>query len=211
MKPSNKFFMFLILVIALLAFYHSLFPLPATVILNRFLALSGFFLLCMSLLIGPLVVLRPKEFASLIRTRAIVGIASFILVAAHFVISLFVMYQGDLGIITDSRVAIAVPALAIMLLLALLSNEWAIKKLGIIAWKNIQRLAYLAFALSLIHYILEAKGLFVPVGSNIFVNLAEVFALLLAAATILLQISGAIVCSRRKNCGEECTEACENR
>ncbi|VVB65373.1 Sulfoxide reductase heme-binding subunit YedZ [Candidatus Gugararchaeum adminiculabundum] len=191
MNKANKFFLLLISTIALLALYHALFPLPAYVVFDRFFALSGFFLLCVSMALGPLAILWPKEFCQLIETRRAVGIAACVFVLMHFIVAFGVQYRMQAGMLfAETPLLIALPALAIIALLAIFSNDYSVRMLGGKNWKNIQRLVYIAFVLSLIHYLLQAKGLFVPVGGITFVNIAEVFALAIGAATIILQLAG---------------------
>jgi DMSO/TMAO reductase YedYZ heme-binding membrane subunit len=81
-------------------------------------------------------------------------------------------------------------AFLILALMTITSTDWALKKLGFFKWKTIQRLVYIAFALSLAHFLLSTKGLFVAVGNQIFVNAAEVALLALAGIVIILQVLG---------------------
>jgi DMSO/TMAO reductase YedYZ heme-binding membrane subunit len=60
-------------------------------------------------------------------------------------------------------------------------------------WKNIQRGAYLVFALSMVHFIFMANGL------TTVQNIVEVALLLLGIATVILQVWGFLTVRARKN------------
>ncbi|MDO8647479.1 MAG: ferric reductase-like transmembrane domain-containing protein [Candidatus Diapherotrites archaeon] len=183
-------YIFLALATVLLAAYQSLFPIPALTSTIRFLALEGFFLLCVSLIVGPLAVLNPEKFCALIKPRKAIGIASFAVVLAHFFLA-FANFKADPAVFFSSpSLSIAFFAFLILVLIALTSTQWALEKLGFFKWKTIQRLAYFVFALSLAHFLLSSNGLFVVFGSKVFVNAAEISMLALAGITIALQVLG---------------------
>jgi len=202
MNKASLLYLILFGAIALIGAYEALFPLPASTTFTRFFALSAYLLLCVSLIIGPLVVLRPKEFGQLMEPRRAVGIACFIFVLLHVLLVISIRFGGNFGVIfSGANMWIATLAAAILLALTITSSDYAIRKLGPAAWKNIQRLNYLAFALSSLHFISYATGLFVNVNGNTFVNAAEVSLLLLGAVAVILQAAGFV--ARRKNKGNE--------
>ncbi len=191
MKQSYLF-LALFAAIALVGAYHALFAVPVAVAFTRFLALSGFLLLCTSLMIGPLAVLWPKGFAPLVEARRAVGVSAFVFVLLHFLLTAAVIFKWQLAplILSGTPFWAAISATLMLFALTITSTDHAIRFLGASNWKNLQRLAYVAFALSFAHFLLKANGLFANAGGKAFVNLAEVFALALGILTILLQIAG---------------------
>lgn len=198
MNKASLLYLILFGAIALIGAYEALFPLPAPTAFTRFFALSAYLLLCVSLMIGPLVVLRPKEFVQLMEPRRAVGIACFIFVLLHVLLAVSIGFGGNIGVLFyGANMWVATLATLILLALTLTSSDYAIRKLGPAAWKNIQRLNYLAFALASLHFISYATGLFVNVNGNMFVNAAEVSFLLLGVLTVILQVAG--FAARRKS------------
>ena len=191
MKPS-KMFLILFFASALLAAYQAMFPVTASIAFTRFLGLEGFMLVCMSMMIGPLMVLRPLEYAPLVEPRRAVGLASFFIIALHIFLATALEYEYNLaGELNQFPIFVAVPAALIFLALALTSSDVAIHKLGVANWKTLQRFVYLAFILSFSHFLQMSTGLLTTTPSGLrFVNLSEVAMVLLGFATIGLQIAG---------------------
>ncbi|VVC04531.1 Sulfoxide reductase heme-binding subunit YedZ [Candidatus Bilamarchaeum dharawalense] len=197
MQKISFLFLLLILGIALIGVYQSMFPVPTVTAYDRFFALSSFFLLCISLIIGPLVTIWPKEYAQLIEPRRAVGITTFIFIVLHFFLAMTSVFNWQLNVILASVPSlVAVLATVILLILTLTSSDFAVKVLGPVWWKRIQQFNYLAFILSFVHFVLRANGLFTPIGTKVFVNLSEVALVLLGVATVGLQIAGFVT---RKN------------
>lgn len=196
MNKVSQFFLFLFIAVSLIALGNSLVEARSGISSGtRFLALSGFFLLTVTLAIGPLAVIWPSRFAHLIEPRRAVGIASFFLVFFHSFVSFAYQFDWDLTIFLSNFPAqIGILALAIFLPLAITSADWATKRLGPVFWKNLQRLNYFAFLISLWHFVLKANGL-----SFSKPNLTEFFLLAFAFAAIGLQLAGFIVVIGRKN------------
>jgi DMSO/TMAO reductase YedYZ heme-binding membrane subunit len=199
MQKNSWFFLILLTAVALLATYQSFFPLPASISINRFLALAGFLLVCISLIIGPLATIWPKTFIPLMEPRRAIGITAFVFIVLHVLLSFLSTFNGRIDLILNTIPAlIAIPALLIFLVLTLTSCDYAIKILGPKTWKGIQYFNYLAFVLSFAHFILQATGLFMPVNNTTFVNIAEVFAVLMGIATVILQFTGFLIRMNRK-------------
>lgn len=188
----TKTWIAIIFVLALLLIYSFLFPLPPQTILIRFFALAGFFLLCVTLIIGPSFICFGKECAPLIKHRRRMGVLSFVFVAIHFLLVLIYSYNLSLlPIISNVWILVALPALIILFILAVTSVNKIIQVFGFYFWKWLQRLVYIAFILSFIHFVFDTNGLFIPLsGGIVFVNLAEVILIVLGALTILLQLIG---------------------
>ena len=191
MHKTSFLFLLLLLGVALLGTYHALSGDSATVLAVRFLALCAFFLLCVSLMIGPLAVFWPHQFAPLIEPRRAVGLAAFLFGALHVLLALSLYFGWDVGAaVSFLPNLIAAPAAVILLAGALTSCDFAVNRLGMAKWKSIQRFVYAAFVLLLAHFLLESNGLFAKGGKAVPLNLAEAALVLLAAATIILQIAG---------------------
>ncbi|MFH1785505.1 MAG: ferric reductase-like transmembrane domain-containing protein [Candidatus Micrarchaeota archaeon] len=178
----------------LLGFYETMNSESTTVAFVRFSALAAYLLLCITLLIGPLVTLWPKEFAQIVEPRRAIGIASFVFVLLHVFLSMAHYFSWDInGIFSVPPMAIGTVALILLFLLTITSCDFAIKKLGAVWWKRIQQFNYLAFILVTIHFVMKANGLFK--GNSI--NLAEVSLIVLGAATVVLQIVGFVTRGRK--------------
>ena len=185
MNKTSFLCLLLLCGIALLGAHSAFSGAGAQTVAIRFLALSGYFLLCVSLIIGPLALFFPS-LAQLIEPRRAVGLAAFAFVALHVLLASGLYFNWNVAkIVAMAPLAVAVPAAIILLILALTSSNWAIAKMGMNAWKLVQRFVYLAFALVTVHFVLKANGL---AASNL--NLAEAALLLLAAATVILQAAG---------------------
>ncbi len=201
MQKSSFLFLLIIAGVALIGAYQALVPVQAGVpqAIIRFLALSAFFLLCVSLLIGPLAVLWPQKFVSLIEPRRAVGIAAFVFGTLHVFLAISIYFDWDIGaILTFMPLVIAIPAFFIMLALTLTACDFAVKKLGMANWKTIQRFAYLAFILLFAHFLLQATGLYSKDGKPVTLNIAELALVLLGIATIILQIVGFVTFRKRQ-------------
>jgi DMSO/TMAO reductase YedYZ heme-binding membrane subunit len=198
MQKPSWLFLLLLCGVALIGAYQSFFQIDAMTSAVRFFALAGYFLLCVSLIIGPLVVLWPKEYAQLVEPRRAVGIACFVFVLVHALLVLGPRWGWDFGPLLSGPGSIAtIPATLILLALALTSSDYAIRLMGPALWKNVQRFNYLAFAFSTVHFVFLANGLFVQVNGRTFVNIAEVALLALGLATVALQAAGFVAFRKR--------------
>lgn len=190
MQKNSFMFLLILSGVALIGAYEAFFPMPANIILDRFFALSSLYLICISLMIGPLAVIDTK-YASLIEPRRSVGIAAFVFAAIHSLLALDFNYGWQIGVALSFIPALlSIPAALILLAMTLTSSDWAVQKMGMGNWKKLQMLIYPAYLLILAHFILMSNGLFLKIASGVFVNLAEVAMLILSGATILLQACG---------------------
>lgn len=199
MDKGSFFYLLLFCAITLLATYDALFPLSASTAFVRFLGLAGFLMLCVSLIMGPLALISPKDFAILLVHRRAIGIISFVAISAHLVLSFWVQYNWNIVSFISTGPAAVLAVLATLMLIALTatSSDWAVKTFK--QWKNIQRLAYVAFVFSFAHFILKSNGLFAFIGGKVFVNLSEVAMVFLGLATIWLQLWGFYTVTKRKS------------
>jgi sulfoxide reductase heme-binding subunit YedZ len=116
----------------------------------------------LALMVTPLRQLWPHARAVrfLARHRRALGVAAFLYALAHTI-----AYIADMGTLSDMLAEIGAPsiwsgwaALVILLPLGLTSNDAAMRALGS-AWKCLQRLAYPAALLTLVHWALVHDGL----------------------------------------------------
>ncbi len=197
MDKGSFLWMVMVAALAALAAYNALFDVPPSTAVARFLGLGGFLLLCASLMIGPLAIIAPKEFAILLAHRRAVGIASFAFVLGHFAISFLITYGGQLQSVLAIESGIyALLALVIFVVLAATSMDWAVKNVP--NWKNVQRLAYVAFIFAFYHFVMQANGLFTKVGRQTFVNISEIAMVGLGIATVALQAYGFYIVRKRQ-------------
>jgi sulfoxide reductase heme-binding subunit YedZ len=114
------------------------------------------------LALTPLRVLFPKSalVSALNRHRRHIGVGSFIYGLLHF--ACHVLYQGNLEDLLDSFskpfIWFGSAGLILLFVLALTSNNFAVRKLGGKKWKRLHRLAYVAAALLIYHQIIAGKG-----------------------------------------------------
>ncbi|MFH1094900.1 MAG: ferric reductase-like transmembrane domain-containing protein [Candidatus Micrarchaeota archaeon] len=163
------------------------------------LALSAFFILCVSLLIGPVAVLWPKAGVPLLGSRRAVGLAAFVFSLLHAILAIGLLYGFNPGILFGNFSLMAgAAALLVLLGLALTSSDWATKALGARNWKLVQYLNYLAFLLVFVHFIGIGKGIPGPQGIPKNISVTAVLMLLLGILAILLQAAGFLLRASRK-------------
>jgi sulfoxide reductase heme-binding subunit YedZ len=110
----------------------------------------------------PLRVLFPRSrlVNALNRHRRMIGVTACVYGLLHF--SAHVLYEGDLDSLVRSFskpfIWFGSAGLTILVLLALTSNQWSIRKLGAKNWKRLHRLTYLAAALLIYHQAIAGKG-----------------------------------------------------
>lgn len=199
MQKTSFLYLLLLLGVSLLAAHGAFSDASAQVSAIRFLALSALFLLCVSLMIGPLAVLQPQTFAPLIEPRRAVGLAAFFFAALHTVLVMALYFGWDFSIaLSFQSNLLAAMAFVLLAALALTSCDFAVQKLGMAKWKTLQYFAYPAFALILAHFVLNANGLVPKSGAATGLNIAEASLVFLSALAIALQVSGFCMRCRRK-------------
>ena len=110
----------------------------------------------------PLRVLFPRSAIvnALNRHRRFIGVSACIYGLIHF--SCHVLYQGDWDDLLQSFgkpfIWFGLAGLSILVLLAVTSNNWAVKKLGGRRWKLLHRLAYVAAIVLIYHQSIAGKG-----------------------------------------------------
>jgi len=122
---------------------------------NKAFAISSIFLIGISLLIGPLANFF-DYFKDKIRYRKEIGVFGFLFALAHIIISIFFLedkFPREWFIENQLSVILGVTSLAILILVTCVSNNFSIIKLGYKKWIFLQRLAYIAFILAAVHFI----------------------------------------------------------
>ncbi|VVC02359.1 Sulfoxide reductase heme-binding subunit YedZ [uncultured archaeon] len=194
MQKSSFLFLLLLTGAALIAAYQTTLTQDPNQAMVRAFGLTGFFILCVSLIIGPLVVFNAAFFAPILEPRRAVGIAAFVFAALHVVLMAGPYFGYNIaGMLALLPLQLGAIVLVLLVALTLTSCDWAQKKLGTGLWKNIQRVNYVVFVLTLAHFIFSANGLNLSK-----LNLSEGALVLLAVITILLQLAGAWVRHSRK-------------
>jgi DMSO/TMAO reductase YedYZ heme-binding membrane subunit len=196
MHRQSMLFLIILALLAALAVYEAFSRFQAPAAFTRYLGISSFFLLCVSLSLGPLTILGHRHFSGLIEPRRAVGLAAFALMAGHIAIAAGGEYGWDMGAMLQMfQIQLAVPAAFLMTVLALTSSDYAVKALGPSLWKKIQMLNYAVFPLALAHFLLSATGLSSGGGAP---DLAELSALMAGIAAIALQLCGFFVRRAKK-------------
>ncbi|MGF7159601.1 sulfoxide reductase heme-binding subunit YedZ [Rhodoligotrophos appendicifer] len=115
--------------------------------------------LILTLLITPI---RDLIGLNWIRYRRALGLLAFYYAAAHFATYLILDQSLDLAavgadIVKRPFITVGMAALVILTTLAVTSNGYSIRKLGV-NWRRLHRLIYLAAALGAVHFILAVKS-----------------------------------------------------
>jgi len=133
--------------------------------LDRLLHVSGeiaIWTLGAVLSLTPLRVLFPHSTIvnALNRHRRYIGVSACIYGLIHF--SCHVLYQGDwddlLQSFTKPFTWFGLAGLSILIVLALTSNNWSVRRLGAKRWKLLHRLAYVAAMILIYHQSIAGKG-----------------------------------------------------
>ena len=99
----------------------------------------------------------------LVRYRRAIGLIAFAYVLLHFSVYIFLDRQMDwsaiwVDILKRPYITIGVCSFALLLPLALTSNDWSVRRLGAEAWRRLHLLVYIAAPLGALHYILLVKA-----------------------------------------------------
>ena len=120
---------------------------------------TGLKLLVVTLAVTPL---RRFVGVNLIKYRRALGLAAFFYIAAHLLVWLVLDVQ-QLGriwadIVKRPYITVGMAGFALLLPLALTSNNRSIRKLGAASWRKLHKLTYLAAVLGAVHFIMLVKG-----------------------------------------------------
>jgi len=121
--------------------------------------LWGLRFLMASLFITPL--RRIARYALLIDVRRMIGVASFSYMVLHFI--LYIADETyDMGVVVSEIVlriylTIGFTGWLGMMVLGLTSNDYMVRQLGGLRWRNLHRLVYPITVLGCIHYFMQSK------------------------------------------------------
>ncbi|GAB5449477.1 protein-methionine-sulfoxide reductase heme-binding subunit MsrQ [Gymnodinialimonas sp.] len=94
--------------------------------------------------------------------RRAIGVLAFFFVLAHFLVWAVLDVQRLSAIWSDilerPYVTIGMAGFLALIPLAVTSNNWAVRKLGAVRWRQLHKLAYPAAVLGAVHYVWLAKG-----------------------------------------------------
>lgn len=117
----------------------------------------------LKLLIASLLVTPMRRFAgiNLLRFRRALGLIAFFYIALHLLVWLVLDVQILSQIIADiikrPYVTVGMAGFALLVPLALTSNNWSIRKLGR-RWQKLHKLVYPAILLGAVHFVMLVKG-----------------------------------------------------
>lgn len=120
--------------------------------------------IAINLLVAGLAVTPLRKYAgvNLMPFRRAIGVLCFFFVLAHLLVWAVLDVQ-TLGrvwadIVKRPYVTIGMAGFALLLPLAVTSNNWSIRKMGALAWRKLHKLVYPAAILGALHYVWLAKG-----------------------------------------------------
>lgn len=97
---------------------------------------------------------------NLIRFRRAIGVLTFYYIACHLLVWLVldvqILSQIWADILKRPYITIGMASFLLMLPLAVTSNNWSVRKLGV-NWRKLHRLVYPAVVLGGLHYVMLAK------------------------------------------------------
>ncbi len=115
-------------------------------------------LLILGLAVTPL---RRYVGLNLIKFRRAIGVLTFFYVTLHLLVWLVLDVQvlGQIwaDIIKRPYITVGMAAFLLMLVPAVTSNDWSVRRLGP-RWRKVHRLIYPAAILGGLHYVMQAKG-----------------------------------------------------
>ncbi len=120
--------------------------------------------IALQLLIAGLAVtpLRRHLGLNLLKFRRAIGVLAFVYVLLHLLVWLFldvqIWSQIWADILKRPYITIGMAGFALMLPLALTSNNLSLRRLGPVAWRRLHRLTYAVALLGAVHFVMLSKG-----------------------------------------------------
>ncbi len=128
--------------------------------LEREYGAMGFKLLIAGLAVTPL---RNWTGINLIKFRRALGVTTFFLILAHFVVWAILDVQTFARVWTEivkrKYVTVGMAAFVLLIPMALTSNNIAIRRMGPLAWRRLHKLVYPIGILAGIHFLWLVKGI----------------------------------------------------
>lgn len=116
-------------------------------------------LLIVGLAITPL---RDWTGVNLIKFRRAIGVTTFFLVLAHFMVWAILDVQTFARVWTEivkrKYVTVGMVAFVLLIPLAMTSNNWSIRKVGPVVWRKLHKLTYPIAILAGVHFLWLVKG-----------------------------------------------------
>lgn len=118
-------------------------------------------LLVLTLLITPLAAVSGWHW--LIKLRRMIGLYVFYYASLHFLAYLLLDLQLDFGTLVEDilerkYITLGFIALLLLLAMAVTSNDWSIKKMGVRRWMKLHRLIYIIAPLGIAHFWWQIKN-----------------------------------------------------
>ena len=120
--------------------------------------------LALKLIIVGLAITPLRKFVglNLIKFSRSIGVLAFTYVALHLLVWLVldvgILSQIWADILKRPYITIGMVGFVVMIPLAVTSNNWSVKRLGV-KWRRLHQLTYVAAALGGVHFIMIAKGI----------------------------------------------------
>lgn len=167
-RTKKHIFLAGLTILSVVVFYLLLDAKNSKSLLSMSTAYTGMILLAVTLAIGPLNLIQNKINPVSTFVRRDIGIWAGVVSIIHVIIGLQVHFGGQFTKyffhVTDTSDLVSIRfdafglanhtgliATLIFIVLLILSNNFLLKKIGAMRWKNIQRLNYLLFLLVIIH------------------------------------------------------------
>jgi len=120
---------------------------------------AGLKLIVVGLAVTPL---RRMAGVNILKFRRPIGVTTFFFILAHLLVWLVLDVQVPSQIWADivkrPYITVGMAGFALMVPLAMTSNNWSVRKLGR-RWGKLHKLTYLAAILGAVHYVMLVKGL----------------------------------------------------
>lgn len=127
--------------------------------LEHRLGLLGLQMLVVTLMVTPL---QRFTGVSLIRFRRMLGLLAFYYIVMHLLAWLVIDVRDPARIWADllkrPYITIGMAGFALLVPLAVTSNNWSIRKLGPVGWRRLHKLVYPAVILGAVHFVMLRKG-----------------------------------------------------
>lgn len=98
----------------------------------------------------------------LVKFRRAIGLITFFYILVHLLVWLFldvqIMSQIWKDILKRPYITIGMLAFVLMVPLAITSNNWSVRKLGVAGWRNLHKVTYPSVFLGGLHYLMLVKG-----------------------------------------------------
>jgi methionine sulfoxide reductase heme-binding subunit len=115
--------------------------------------------LMLSLLVTPM--RRIARYALLVDVRRMIGVAAFLYIALHLILYIadeaYDMETVVSEIVLRLYLTIGFTAWIGLAVLAVTSNDYLVRRLGGIRWRNLHRIVYAVAVLGMVHYFMQSK------------------------------------------------------